>query len=85
MLTTLSSPRKNNIIKNIMAQNCGSGSIPIASGYVINAKAGPPVATEEKIGDTINIMKSYLLLLNYLPVLTGRPVTSKNFIRKIKE
>lgn len=45
--TQLSSPRKNSIKKKMIAQNCGNGSIPIASGYVINAKAGPPVATVE--------------------------------------
>lgn len=31
----------------MMAQNCGNGNIPIASGYVMNAKAGPPVATDD--------------------------------------
>lgn len=45
ILTLLSNPRKNNIMKKIIAQNCGNGSIPIASGYVMNASAGPPVAT----------------------------------------
>lgn len=43
----LSKPRKNNIIKKIIAQNCGKGSIPIASGYVIKARDGPPVTTED--------------------------------------
>lgn len=33
--------------KNSIAQRCGQGSIVIASGYVTNAKPGPPVATEE--------------------------------------
>lgn len=46
-LTQLSRPRKNNIRKKIIAQNCGNGSIPIASGYVMKAKAGPPVATDD--------------------------------------
>lgn len=32
LLTTLSKPRKNNIMKKSMAQNCGNGSIPMASG-----------------------------------------------------
>lgn len=45
--TQLSSPRKNSIKKKMMAQNCGNGSIPIASGYVMNANDGPPVATDE--------------------------------------
>lgn len=45
--TQLSSPRKNSIMKKMIAQNCGNGNIPIASGYVMNAKDGPPVATDE--------------------------------------
>lgn len=31
----------------MMAQNCGNGSIPIASGYVMKANDGPPVATDD--------------------------------------
>lgn len=45
--TQLSSPRKNSIKKKMIAQNCGKGNIPIASGYVMNANDGPPVATDE--------------------------------------
>lgn len=29
----------------MIAQNCGNGNIPMASGYVMKASAGPPVAT----------------------------------------
>lgn len=47
-------------MKKMIAQNCGNGNIPIASGYVMNAKDGPPVATDETgkpvtsvFGDTV--------------------------------
>lgn len=32
----------------MIAQNCGNGNIPIASGQVMKANAGPPVATKMK-------------------------------------
>lgn len=47
IFTQLSRPRKKSIRKNIIAQNCGNGNIPIASGYVTNANDGPPVATDD--------------------------------------
>lgn len=45
MLTQLSTPKKNNIAKKIIAQKLGHGNIVIAAGYVTKAKDGPPVAT----------------------------------------
>lgn len=62
--TQLSKPKKNSIKKKIMAQNCGNGNIPIASGYVMNAKDGPPVATDETGKPVTSVFYSEKLKLN---------------------
>lgn len=70
--TSLSNPRKNSIRKNMIAQNWGNGSIPIASGYVINAKAGPPVATDDTgIPVTSELIESLHLITLHFCIWNG--------------
>lgn len=45
LLTELSNPRVNSIIKKISAQKVDPGMVAIAAGYTTNTKPGPSVAT----------------------------------------
>lgn len=47
-------------MKNIIAQNWENGNIPIASGYVINANAGPPVATLDTVKPVTSKIKRFI-------------------------
>lgn len=60
--------------KNIIAQNCGNGRVPIPSGYVINANAGPPVATDDTgnpVTSTTKTLKSDDTFRHRLKIMTS--------------